>query len=380
MKNMNVLHIGEGAHWAGIEAHLSALLGELRRMPEIDRLALIVFNQGLLSQRIEAMGLETICLPRKRKFDWSVLRQITRIINTQKTSIIHTHGYLASIYGMLATIFARQRQHHIITLHQRAAEQVSWKMRLYVKTMMFMAKIMRVHFVAVSKDVRASVLQRISLHDDEITVIYNGIVCDDSSRMETDKAKMGLDPQKKAIGIVGRLVKGKGHHFFIRLSKALSEIREDLEFLIIGDGPLADEIRLNIKQMNMDGNIKMLGFRSDVIDYINCLDILTLCSDHEGIPYVVLEALKCRTPIVSTNVGGIPEVISSGYNGILTGHGDCEEMKSKILELLDRPSMLNMITQNGYDTLLNKFSTPKMAQETVALYRKILSEKGEKND
>jgi glycosyltransferase involved in cell wall biosynthesis len=191
---------------------------------------------------------------------------------------------------------------------------------------------------------------------------------------------MGLDPQKKAIGIVGRLVKGKGHHFFIRLSKALSEIREDLEFLIIGDGPLADEIRLNIKQMNMDGNIKMLGFRSDVIDYINCLDILTLCSDHEGIPYVVLEALKCRTPIVSTNVGGIPEVISSGYNGILTGHGDCEEMKSKILELLDRPSMLNMITQNGYDTLLNKFSTPKMAQETVALYRKILSEKGEKND
>jgi glycosyltransferase involved in cell wall biosynthesis len=178
------------------------------------------------------------------------------------------------------------------------------------------------------------------------------------------------------IGIVGRLVPVKRHNFFIRLAVELLKERDDVDFVIIGDGPLENEVKGIIREKGLQGKIKMTGFIEDIIKYINGLDMLVITSQHEGIPYVLLEAMMLKKPVIATNVGGIPEVIKSGFNGMLSETEDLLGMKNNIIELLDHPDQMASIGENGYKTVLDNFSAISMSRQTMDLYQSLLTSRG----
>ena len=380
MKKINLMHIAEGVRWAGIESHIFSLLSEIRNMPEVNNVIFISLYNGLLRQKLMDMGIRAFCLPRRKKIDCSLIFQIKKQIESFEVDILHTHGYLASIYGMLAALFASRKVHIVRTIHQRAEPHDSWKMNLYVRLTIFLSRLERTHLIAVSDNVKESAVKKFNINEDIITTIHNGINFRDKRVLEKDKGKLNLDPAKHTIGIVGRLVHGKGHLFFVKLAFSLIKERDNIEFVILGDGPLRENIDTFIKQQGMENKIKLMGYKDNILDYINSLDILVICSEHEGIPYVLLEALMLKKPVVSTRVGGIPEVITSGYNGILIKPGDIEAMKNGLLELIDTPSKMILLGCNGYNIIAEKFSSYNMARNTVNLYMKLISTGKSAND
>jgi len=372
MKKINLMHIAEGKNWAGIEAHIFSLLSESINMTEINDVRLVSLYDGLLKQKLMNIGFKACNLPYRKNNKCAVIFQLKKQIENFEVNVLHTHGYLASIIGILATLITTRRVHMVLTFHQRAETHKSWKLNLYVKIMIILVKLVRASVIAVSADVKKSAVQKFKINKDTITVIHNGIDFRLKNGFEKDKTTLGLDPKKYTIGIVGRLVHGKGHFFFIELATALAKERDDIEFVILGDGPLKEEVDKLIIKRGMTERIRLMGHKDNILDYINSLTIMLMCSDHEGIPYVLLEAMMLRKPVVSTWVGGIPEVINNGFNGILVKPGDIKKMKKKLLELIEEPSKMILLGNNGYNTVKEKFSSYNMCRNTVNLYMKLI--------
>lgn len=239
--------------------------------------------------------------------------------------------------------------------------------------MILLAYFAKAHIIAVSGDVKKSAAKRFNMLNNQITIIHNGIKLP-SHRLEVlDKGSLGYSPNKHTIGIAGRLVPGKGHRFFVDLASAVTKERDDIEFVILGDGPLFDEIAEYIAMRKMKEHIKLMGHKDNILDFIKNLSIMVICSDHEGIPYILLESLMLKIPVISTDVGGIPEVITHGMNGLLVKPGDNDGMKEQLVELIDHPERRIELGENGYNTIKNKFLSSRMAHETLNLYFNLIN-------
>ncbi|MEW6442087.1 MAG: glycosyltransferase family 4 protein [bacterium] len=374
-EQVRVLHLAEGASLAGIETHICALLKEMKRSPRVGEILFACFYDGPLKKRLEQIGVRCLCLRRTCKLDPAVIRRLRSVVRSHRVEILHMHGYLAAIHGQIAALTLPQSVLTLTTAHQRAERHPSWKMNLYVRIMFRLSRLAGTHSVVVSENVRQSILDKYRMGAERITTIHNGVDIGCENVARKTREELGLDPGKKAIGIIGRLVEAKRHDLFVRVAQEICRERSDVEFVILGDGPLRTAIERKIAEAGMGGHVKLMGHRPNVLEYLQRLDLMVICSDHEGIPYVLLEALLLRKPIVSTRAGGIPEVIRSGFNGVLVGVGDAEAMKREILALLRDPDRAHALAENGHRTVIERFSAQAMAEKTLDLYERLKAAK-----
>jgi glycosyltransferase involved in cell wall biosynthesis len=131
---------------------------------------------------------------------------------------------------------------------------------------------------------------------------------------------------------VGNLIELKGHDFAIRALEHLPEC----ELMIVGEGDLRESLQSLAGQVGVAGRVRFLGAvpQSELVDIYNASDMLVLASSNEGMPNVVLESLACGTPVVATNVGGIPEVVCSPEAGVVVQERDVESIVTGIRQLL----------------------------------------------
>ena len=205
----------------------------------------------------------------------------------------------------------------------------------------------------------------------KITVIQNGISLNrfDICRSEKDiRKELGITDMTAVIGAVGRLSSEKGHRILLRTAKAILEKVPGAIFIIVGDGPLKNELQ---REFNSP-SIIFTGVRNDVPDLYRCMDILVLPSLTEGLPMVILEAMASKLPIVATRVGEIPLLINQ-ENGILVEPGDMEGIKQALLYLLRNRAKAKDMGQKGYQWVKDYFSSEKMARDYMGIYREVMN-------
>ncbi len=174
---------------------------------------------------------------------------------------------------------------------------------------------------------------------DKVTVVYNGV--DSELFCQQDRAalriQLGMEISRKTILFVGNLKEDKG--LFDLLDALTHEGCRglNLKLIIIGDGPLRHRLEQLIKARSLDDIVQMLGRKMpiEIAKWMNAADCLCLPSHHEGVPNVILEALSCGVPILATQVGGIPEVVSMA-NGILVRPQHPEELANGISNIFSR--------------------------------------------
>jgi glycosyltransferase involved in cell wall biosynthesis len=176
------------------------------------------------------------------------------------------------------------------------------------------------------------------------------------------------------IGYVGSLVRSKGVLNLIRsiyLLKSKHKFR-DIYLLIIGDGPLIEDLKVKIKEYGVSENVILKGYVQHHIlpYYYNMMKLLVLPSYTEGLPSVILEAMACGTPVLATSVGAVPDIIKDGETGFLLKSNDPEHIARKIIELLNNPELLKKVSENAYNHVRENFSYEK----TLESWRRILSE------
>ena len=362
---INVCHIISGDLWGGAEAQAFTLIQELNKSSK-NRISVITFNDGLLAEKLTKYRVKTFILHEKAHNNLKMIFRMSQIFREEKVNLIHTHGYKETFLSGFAARFSGVKN-IVRTHHGKGIIEGKFRHRLIEKinAYLFCDKL-----ISVSEDLKKSLIAK-KLGDCSIEVIHNGIQLDEvRSGKPICEVKKELDIPCEAfcIGTLGRMVKVKGHRFFIEGAQRVIAKNPNIYFIIAGDGPLMGEAYNYIERSGIGRNVKLVGFRNDPYDVINSFDIFALTSLHEGIPMVLLEAMCLRKPVISTNVGGIPEIIKNGFNGMLIDPGDSERFADACFKLIDNKELQNKLCQNAYNDIYYNYSSISVADKVCSVY------------
>ena len=186
--------------------------------------------------------------------------------------------------------------------------------------------------VAVSTALRDRLLA-LGVSEEKLHVFRNGVDLDRFRPLPKDRCKTKLDVGRCVLLSVGNLIELKGHDLVIRALEQLPEF----ELLIAGEGDLRESLESLAGQVGVVRRVRFLGAvpQSELVDIYNASDMLVLASSNEGMPNVVLESMACGTPVVATNVGGIPEVVCAPEAGVVVQQRDVESIVAGVRKLLN---------------------------------------------
>jgi N-acetyl-alpha-D-glucosaminyl L-malate synthase BshA len=146
----------------------------------------------------------------------------------------------------------------------------------------------------------------------------------------------------------------------------------DVDLLLIGDGPTRPEVDRLIRKFELNNRIRCPGFKRDVYQYLRCSEAFALSSELEGAPLSLLEAMSCALPVISTAVGGIPEIIQDGENGLLVPFGDIDAYADKLYAILTDSSLAMELGQAARQTILQNHTAEKIIPQYEAIYDMVL--------
>jgi glycosyltransferase involved in cell wall biosynthesis len=172
--------------------------------------------------------------------------------------------------------------------------------------------------------------------------------------------------------MVSVLRRGKGHETLIQAARRLRDADWPAHFVIVGEGTSRPRVEEQIAELRLGEFVKLLGHRDDVPTVLRSLDLLVIPSLHENIPQVGLQALACQTPVVGSNVGGIPEIIRPGETGRLFPPGDAATLAQTIRAALHERDATRRFCEQGRRLVEQGHSLEVMLDRLDALYRRYL--------
>ena len=179
--------------------------------------------------------------------------------------------------------------------------------------------------------------------------------------------KYQLEEYHTLIGNVSAITVEKDYITFVGTAEILLRNRPDLRFFIIGEGSQREFISEYIRGKGLADKIFMPGFLDNIQDILPELDLVLFTSVHEGLGTTLLDAFACRIPVVSTNAGGIPEIVKDRLTGLATEIRKPDEMAVAVEEILDNQDLKNELVENAF-RMVQEFSTEKMASQIVKIY------------
>jgi len=242
-------------------------------------------------------------------------------------------------------------------------KKYSWPVRLLKLIQKKVAD--RAEKIIVPSEYLKKIVSNWGVNPDKIKVIYNAF---DEPANLADKEK--LRQELKFVGPViisaGRLVPWKGFPVLIEVINGLKNNYPSLELLIIGEGPEKDNLEKKINTLNLSGRVKLLGrlSREELLKKVKAADIFILNTSYEGFSHQLLEVMWCGTPIITTNVGGNPELITNGENGYLVNYNDYEKIKEKIEKLLGDKEFSDSLAEQARKRVTS-FTKERMISELI---------------
>jgi glycosyltransferase involved in cell wall biosynthesis len=227
--------------------------------------------------------------------------------------------------------------------------------------------------VVPSSDLGKYMVNTVGIHRKLITVIHNGVDIkrfDKKFDVNKKKLEIYIPLNNLVIGTVGRLTEQKDIPTFLSIAQKLLQAREDISFIIVGDGHLKEELLALASKMAIAKNVKFLGIRNDVDELFRVIDIFLLTSRWEGMSNVLLEAMACKKSILSTKVEGVAQIINNDEEGLICNVGDVDEFTKKILKLNSKKR--KELGEKAYKKVEEKFSMTKMIKSYEDLYYELL--------
>jgi glycosyltransferase involved in cell wall biosynthesis len=305
------------------------------------------------------------------------IAHLRRIILEGDYDIVHTHTKVAGVVGRIAARLAKRCLvfHHV---HGWGSEE---GMPTAVRTLYMSLERLCAGFtdriIVVSRpDIHKGLSNRIG-REDKYALVYNGIRVDDFQRTVDEqrlRAELGLQPNTKLVGMIGRLEDQKNPLDFIRAAAQVVKSYGNVQFVMIGGGPLQRECVQLIQELQLDGKFFLLGFRNDVPQILPILNLTALSSLWEGLPIAFLESICAGKPIVANHVGGAEDVVVNGETGFLVTPHQPSEMAERILYLLKNEAACQQMGEQARQRS-GHFSNQKMVEQMEALYECLYSEK-----
>jgi glycosyltransferase involved in cell wall biosynthesis len=355
------LHIDSAITWRGGQQQVLYLAEKLKDYTSI----IACPPQSPLASKAKAIGLRVLPVQMHGEWDLFAVYELRKIIRNNSIKIVHLHSPHAQALGLLA---AKSVGNCKVVLSRR----VDFPIRKNILSRLKYLNVDRV--IAISERVK-KVLVADGLPEEKIDVVYSGVDIERFQNVTGDCfiSELGPDKDKIRIGNIAALAWHKDHRTLIQSARIVVDEFPGAIFLIVGEGPLRTEIEILIKKLNLEEKVKLLGFRQDIPEILCVLHLFVLSSSWEGLGTSLLDAFASRVPVVATNVGGIPEIVKDGVNGILVPPGNPDALARAIISILNNRNLGSRMAEEAFRLVKEKFSVERMAEETKKIYDRLLA-------
>jgi glycosyltransferase involved in cell wall biosynthesis len=326
-------------------------------------------RDGSLTARVIPSQCKIIEFGEKLGGDYRLYFKLARAFRANKIHIAHTHGWGTLLEGIVAAKLARvpaivHGEHGTIKDDTRA--------HIYLQRLIWRAAD---EILSVSDALRRKLAQTINFPENRIRVIANGVdvrrftVARDRSAW---KLRLNLPPDALTFGTVGRFVPVKCYPVLLEASRWIFERTPNSYLVLVGDGPLRNELARLARDYRIRDRVRFLGWRSDVPKILNALDTYVLASESEGMSNTILEAMACGLPVVATAVGGNVELVDRA-RGLLVPPHNPKLLADAISLLLGAPARRETMGKLARQRVEEHFSLEAMAQNYASVYLEVVS-------
>ncbi|MBK8323928.1 MAG: glycosyltransferase [Betaproteobacteria bacterium] len=359
---MRILHLIETLDFGGAEKIVISLANATIAHHEVS--ICCMKHKGALEREVDPR-VPVLSLGKGEGNDATMPWKIARLLREGDFDVLHTHNWGVFLEGGLAAMLAGTGA-RVHTVHGPYREYpAGLKSRLKLGLRHFLERLVarRFHRIAgVSDAISRYIVEDIGVRGGNVCTVHNGI-----------PVTAGAPPSREGAGPVvflstGRLAEIKNHALMLRAFRRALDAGAPARLRIAGDGPLREAIEAQRRELGLEAQVELLGFRDDIPQLLAGSHAFLLTSRYEGISVALLEAMRACLPIIATRVGGVPETVLDGETGLLFAADDEAGIAGAITELAVDGSRREALGNRGRALLREEFSLERMTGRYLDLY------------
>jgi glycosyltransferase involved in cell wall biosynthesis len=361
-EEMNILLLSAGKGWGGIESQVVTLASALLKKGH--KIIIGCPDEGQVQHNAKKLGLPTTTINVVNSGDLFAVSRIVKTVKRENIKIIIAN--LGKEYWPAAMAAKISGVKLIFVRHQldKLKKSTAWLISQHVDKV-----------VAVSQCVKDSLVNN-EIPSEKIAAIYNGIEMDKFNAAVADKnkvrAELNIDKDAIVIGHAGKLDKGKGVFDLLRAMENVCEKYLTARLLFVGEGPAQKELEILSGKLGLKNKVTFVGVQRDIFKMYSVMDIFVLASTtREAFGMALVEAMAMEIPVIGTTIGGIPEIIQNGINGILVNANDSQSLAGGIIKYVEDRNFSKKVSLEGRKTVEEKFTNKRMADEFEELFKKL---------
>lgn len=372
-RKYKIAYLIDGLSMGGAERLMVPILKHLDREYFEAHVCAMQSKEGNpMAEEIRALGIPVHCLDIKHLRDLDAIPRLIKYLRGTQADLVHTQLEAANILGNISAKLLRLPS--VCTIHVMPSLDVKTKTKLHQKVEWFVLRHACDRVISVSEEARQYHIDISGTSASGVTTIYNGIdlspflYMDYVHERNTVRAELGIPRDAKVLITVAVLRPPKGIQYMIRALPKILASHPDTYYLIVGSGSHHDVLLEEVSKAGVSNRVIFAGMRRDVPRMLAASDVFVLPTLTEALPTVLAEAMAAKLPIVASRVGGIPEMIANGQNGLLVQPEDLDGLVKACTHLLAHPEKRGDMGAEGWKTVKQKFSIERQVDQLKELY------------
>jgi len=318
------------------------------------------------------LGLDVEVIPERRRFDLSVIPALRRIVEARGADVVVTNSVKSHFLFWRSGLW---RKHAWVAFHHGYTD-TDRKMRLYNRLDRWsLPRADRVVTVCQAFAEELAGLSEVSR--DKVSIQHNAIRRQPSvstADVAALRTHLGVGEEERVVLSVGRLSREKAHIDLLQAFRLLCESKPDisLKLIIVGDGPERGRLEAAVESFGCRDCVILTGQVSDVRTFYYAADVFALPSHSEGSPNVLLEAMAAGTPVVATEVGGVPEMVESEQSALLVPAHDPQALAEAIARVLTEEELAQRLSANASSLIGTRYTSENYVRSLTGIYREVI--------
>lgn len=327
-------------------------------------------SAGEALEQLESAGAMLLALRRSGKLQVTPWLRLWRFLRRERIDVLHTHQFGSNVLGSMT---GRLAGVPVVLAHEHTWSYEGNPARRFLDRQVVSRAADR--FIAVSREDQSRMIEVEGIDPARTLFIPLGIMPSPPPTGHDVRGELGIPPDAPVLGVVGNLRPQKAHQVLIRATARLVDRWPAIQVLVAGTGPERAALEKLAGELGLQHAIRFLGYRGDIPDLLAAVDVAICCSDFEGTPIAILEYMDAGLPVISTAVGGVPDMIDNGVHGLLVPPRDPGALAGAIAELLSDLQRARMMGARARERRLAEFTMEAMIQRLESLYCELVEEK-----